>query len=275
MKQLLTIFLLILSVSAFGYEEQGEASWYGGKFQGRTTANGEIFDTNLFTAAHKTLPFNSLVKVTNQENNLSVIVRINDRGPYIEGRIIDLSMAAAEIIGLIRLGHSPVLIEVIGSSDINPTKIDQEKLNPDEVAEDDKNENGLNNSNLESEGNNTAAKTDNKIPSFETENDINILSGIQDKNIISEEYNSSSVTKNTDEENYLNIQVGSFSIEENAGNLKNLLESKDFTVQLEKLSSGFTRVIILQIHSKELEKIKQILVDMGITDMIVRIENNS
>ena len=64
MKQILITLLLILTVSAFGYEEQGEASWYGGKFQGRTTANGEIFDTNLFTAAHKTLPFNSIVKVT-------------------------------------------------------------------------------------------------------------------------------------------------------------------------------------------------------------------
>jgi len=67
-------------------------------------------------AAHKSLSFGSLVKVTNLENDLSVIVRINDRGPFIEGRIIDLSMAAAEIIGLVRSGHSPVIIEVIGQS---------------------------------------------------------------------------------------------------------------------------------------------------------------
>jgi len=82
------------------FVEIGEASWYGPGFHGRKTASGERFDTYDFTAAHKTLPFGTLLKVTNLENNLFTIVRINDRGPYIRGRIIDLSKAAKNEIGM-------------------------------------------------------------------------------------------------------------------------------------------------------------------------------
>jgi len=92
--------------------EEGLASWYGGKFQGRRTASGEVFDTHLLTAAHKTLPFGTLVRVTNLENGKSVTVRINDRGPFVPGRIIDLSMAAATAIGLAGKGVAPVRLEV-------------------------------------------------------------------------------------------------------------------------------------------------------------------
>jgi rare lipoprotein A len=93
------------------YEQEGLASWYGGKFQGRQTASGEIFDTNKFTAAHKTLAFGTVVKVTNLENGKSTVVRINDRGPFIPGRIIDLSRAAAVAIGAAGKGVAKVRIE--------------------------------------------------------------------------------------------------------------------------------------------------------------------
>jgi len=82
------------------FVEIGEASWYGPGFDGRKTACGERFNTYEFTAAHKTLPFGTLLKVTNLENNLYVVVRVNDRGPYVGGRIIDLSRAAKESIGM-------------------------------------------------------------------------------------------------------------------------------------------------------------------------------
>lgn len=96
-----------------GYVEEGYASWYGGKFHGRLTANGETFDTNELTAAHKTLPFGTLVKVTHIGDGRSVVVRINDRGPFVEGRIIDLSRAAADAIGLTARGVAPVHVEVV------------------------------------------------------------------------------------------------------------------------------------------------------------------
>lgn len=78
----------------------GIASYYGGKFHGRRTASGEIFDKNAMTAAHRSLPFGTKVKVTNLRNGRTVLVRVNDRGPHVRGRIIDLSHAAAKKIGL-------------------------------------------------------------------------------------------------------------------------------------------------------------------------------
>jgi rare lipoprotein A len=96
-----------------GHELQGLASWYAGKFQGRTTASGEVFDTNLLTAAHKTLPFGTVVRVTHLENGRSVEVRINDRGPFVEGRVIDLSRAAAEAIGMTGEGIAAVELTIV------------------------------------------------------------------------------------------------------------------------------------------------------------------
>jgi rare lipoprotein A len=91
----------------------GAASFYGSKFQGKRTANGERFDNNAFTAAHKSFRFGSRVKVTNLRNGLSVVVRINDRGPFIRGRIIDLSKAAAKKIGLSHSGTVKVRLEIL------------------------------------------------------------------------------------------------------------------------------------------------------------------
>ena len=91
----------------------GTASYYGRKFHGRRTASGEIFDMGAMTAAHRTLPFGSLVRVTNPANGRSVTVRINDRGPFSRGRVIDVSRAAAEELGLITRGHATVALELI------------------------------------------------------------------------------------------------------------------------------------------------------------------
>lgn len=98
---------------AFSHDLKGAASWYGGKFVGRLTANGEIFDTRELTAAHKTLPFNTIVEVTNLDNGKKVQVRINDRGPFVKGRVIDLSQKAAEKIDMIKSGTANVSLKVI------------------------------------------------------------------------------------------------------------------------------------------------------------------
>ena len=101
---------------------QGVASWYGEEFAGRTTANGEIFDPSLLTAAHRSLPFGTVLDVTNPKNSQTVRVRVNDRGPYIGGRVIDLSYAAAQKIGLIEPGIGNVQIAVVrmGSGEREP-----------------------------------------------------------------------------------------------------------------------------------------------------------
>lgn len=115
--RLLFLFILINSPSFpqfLGDRSYGIASFYAGKFTGKSTANGEKFTHKYFTAAHKTYPFNSLVEVTNLKNNKKVIVRINDRGPFVRGRIIDLNKAAAKEIGLMGRGTVPVKITIIG-----------------------------------------------------------------------------------------------------------------------------------------------------------------
>ena len=93
--------------------ETGYASWYGEGFNGRSTASGEIFDMYGYTAAHRSLPFGTRVRVTNESNGRSVVVRINDRGPWVEGRILDLSYAAASELGMLDAGVIRVRLEVL------------------------------------------------------------------------------------------------------------------------------------------------------------------
>jgi rare lipoprotein A len=95
------------------YVEEGVASWYGVPFNGRRTSNGEIYDMHEFTAAHRTLPFNAVVRVTNLRNGKQTQVRINDRGPFVADRVIDLSLSAAEAIEMIGPGTAQVRLEVI------------------------------------------------------------------------------------------------------------------------------------------------------------------
>ena len=91
----------------------GEASYYGPGFDGKKTASGEIFDQDDMTCAHKSLPFGTKLKVVRKDNGKSVVVRVNDRGPYVDGRILDLSMAAGKKIGLDKVGHAEVVATVI------------------------------------------------------------------------------------------------------------------------------------------------------------------
>lgn len=103
-----------IAVGPISFQFQGWASWYGPGFNGNLSANGERFNQEAMTAAHKSLPFGTKVRVTNLDNGRSVIVRINDRGPFTPGRVIDLSAGAARVIGMIQSGVAPVKVEVIG-----------------------------------------------------------------------------------------------------------------------------------------------------------------
>jgi len=124
-KFILTVFFLAILLScrpsrpaispSSGYVETGIASWYGDEFHGKKTSSQEVFDMHDLTAAHPTLPFGTTVLVTNLENGRSVTVRINDRGPFVRDRIIDLSYAAARMLGMIGPGTVRVRIEVVGS----------------------------------------------------------------------------------------------------------------------------------------------------------------
>lgn len=103
--------------SAQGFTETGIASWYGGKFHGRRTSNGEVYNMHAMTAAHKTLPMDTQLLVTHQESGREITVRINDRGPFIRGRIIDLSYRAAQELGIAEQGVAPVRITALGQTE--------------------------------------------------------------------------------------------------------------------------------------------------------------
>jgi rare lipoprotein A len=114
MKKIAVLVSLILGVSFAAYaQEYGVASYYSDKFQGRPTANGETYDKDKLTASHKTLPFGTYIRVTRLDNKKSVVVRVNDRGPYISGRIVDLSKKAADLLDLSAEGTARVKVDVV------------------------------------------------------------------------------------------------------------------------------------------------------------------
>ena len=119
-----------------GQSQTGKASFYADKFEGHPTASGEKYKHNKLTAAHKTLPFGTVVRVTNLANGSTVEVEINDRGPYVDGRIIDLSRSAAEQLGFINLGVTEVKLDVVdagdGKSKSQPVTIDNVSVDEDE-----------------------------------------------------------------------------------------------------------------------------------------------
>ena len=104
-----------------GFKQRGSASWYGPGFHGKLAANGEVYDMHALTAAHKQLPFDTVVEVLNHDNGRRVEVRITDRGPFVRGRIIDLSRGAAEKIGLVQSGVAPVTLTVVAPRSRQPS----------------------------------------------------------------------------------------------------------------------------------------------------------
>jgi rare lipoprotein A len=110
-----------VNASVINYIDKGvmTASWYGPHFHGKKTANGEFFNQMAFTAAHKKLRFGTLLRITNPRNNKSVIVRINDRGPYIRGRELDLSQASANVLGIMDKGYLKVKVDQVSLKGVN------------------------------------------------------------------------------------------------------------------------------------------------------------
>lgn len=135
----LALSLVLLSADVFAsaalsvYKSSAVASYYADKYHGRKTSNGEVFNMYDLTAAHKTLPFNTKVKVTNLSNGKSVVVRINDRGPFVKGREIDLSKAAAVKIGMIKSGTAKVSLEIVGGSDGAASALQVQKAGASEI----------------------------------------------------------------------------------------------------------------------------------------------
>lgn len=215
------------------YKEKATASFYGADFHGKKTSNGETFDMHAYTCANKELPFNTILKVTNLANGKSVEVRVNDRGPFVAGRTVDLSTQAAIDLGMTKTGLATVKLEIV-------KKGSDTKLSRDTAESAKKIMAKLTGSSGTEKSSGPSAKENTKIET--------IPAG-----------------------KLWDIQVGSFSSKDNATNLAKKLSKQGFKkLVFQTTTSGVIRVVVSQVPSENLTATKQALTKAGYTDFIVR-----
>lgn len=263
---LFAIFVLPISLFA---ADVGYASWYGGKFHGRLTANGETFDTYKLTAAHRTLPFHTIVKVTNLKNGKSVEVRINDRGPFVRGRIIDLSKAAAEAIDMTGDGVARVRLEVVqpggevAATEMVPAeKKPADKAGPEaELPEPgvDLPEPDTSHLGLDDKKKDTPA-TDDSVPKAEGKT-------VTDNGDTPTKYPAES------SRDLYKIQVAAFSVKNYAIRAKDTLVKHGFSPAFESGGPGIVRIILPNVPAKEIISTKKRLASIGFHDAFPRRQN--
>jgi rare lipoprotein A len=247
--------LLFCTAGISAAEETGYASWYGGKFHGRLTANGETFDTNKLTAAHKTLPFGTVVEVTNLSNGESVQVRINDRGPFVEGRIIDLSRAAAREIDMLGSGVARVSLTVLR----RPDGSRPERRRPEDGTR------PTGSPEAGSAAVDTAANTaaEAQLPSAEQ------LPVPRLKSAGPEAGAPGGAVKPVTPSSY-SLQIASFSMQENARELRRRLLAHGFNPSFEQSGSGHIRVVLNGIEPQRLAQVERQLAELGYASVLVR-----
>ena len=245
-KLLATLFIIVSTFNILIFSDNmiGEnvfASYYGEPFHGRPTASGEIFDMNAYTAAHKTLPFGTFLEITNLENGKKVIVKINDRGPFVGNREIDLSRGAAEALGMIPQGIARVNIKQVGQQNLGQIESRGEPLpNASIVSQETQN--------MSSETSPTPINT-------------------KDKSLV--------YVPTTAEETkgvLWRIQVGSFAREENALQLVIKLRDVGFEPAYEKTATH-VRVVLYGIRPTELNKVKEVLDRNNYRGYVIRQES--
>lgn len=253
MKKNISILVLIFLFAGFAFAQsdivnaETYASYYAEPFHGRPTANGETFDMNAYTAAHKTLPFGTMVEVTNLENGKKVIVRINDRGPFVAEREIDLSKAAAASLDMLSRGVVRVSIRIIN--------------NDNAAAFGTQNTNNAGNTynpyqNTNHPGQNPNTMQDQMQPKYQ-----------EYKSLVYTPVNASETSGPL-----WRIQLGSFTREENAMRLVVQLRKIGFEPAYEKTETHI-RVVLYGIIPSDLEKVKDILSKNNIKDYILRQES--
>ena len=241
------IFIVMLFFMKSGlfaqiYKEKAVASFYADDFHGKKTSNGEDFNMNDFTCANKFLPFNTYLKVTNLANNLNVIVRVNDRGPFVEDRELDLSKAAAVKLDMVKSGTASVKIEIV-------------KLGPDSA---------LSRQTAQSACQIMERKTGKKIqiPSFER--------FVDEKNVKEEKTESSKEQNEYPAGTFWDIQTGSYSNKENARKAAKKLQQKGFSDIVLRTKGEITRVVIKNIPANKVPIIEKKLKENGYSDFLVK-----
>lgn len=252
MKRFYLIFVMIFAVSAGAfceiYKANAEASFYADKFHGRKTANGEIFNMYDYTAAHKTLPFNTILKVTNIANGKSVTVRVNDRGPFVQGREIDLSKAAAQKLDMIGDGTAQVSIEILQLG--AETKISSVTAAKASAGEENKN---------------AGRKPETTAPAKTAPSSSSVTEEVA---VLIPE-------AEVEEKLRWDIQVGSFGEKANAEALAQKLLKAGFIGVVYQKAGGITRVVIRDLATDEVQPVLNRLEEKGFKDYLVKRRNQS
>ncbi len=228
-----------------GYKEKGMASWYGDKFHGKPTSSGAAYDMHAYTAAHKTLPIPSFVTVTNTETHKSITVMVNDRGPFVKGRVIDLSYAAAKELDVVQKGTAPVIVEAIGPHQyLDPNK--KPRNNPKTVAK------------SATQASAIAASQPRENSSVPRENITIVEQQYFDQAPTSQEFINSSYANQTQSPSANNhqaaayhIQLGSFGSEQNARSFQQNMANRLQQPTQVKYDKGLYRVYTGHYNSRE------------------------
>jgi rare lipoprotein A len=223
------------------FREEGIASWYGKEFDGRPTSSGEIFNSRLLTAAHPILPFGTMVTVTNKNNGKKVTVKVNDRGPHIKNRIIDLSQAAAQQLDMIAMGTAPVLVEIVKSSGTN-----QDQAKPQEDGKEAT----------------MQAKAEMKAGLQTAKENVNVSPAV-----IRPAKPSPEDTGKT-----YRIQVGAYTVPRYAVDAFDRLKAQGLNPAYEK-NGNFFRVVIAGLKAGEIESVAEKLGRAGFQEALIREEN--
>jgi rare lipoprotein A len=242
------------------FRQEGIASWYGKEFEGKPTANGEIFNPSLFTAAHPTLPFGTILTITNKQNMKQVTIRVNDRGPFVAARIIDLSMAAAEALDMINTGTAPVIVEKALNTVLGPVlgpTLEEEllKQKPGAVQP-------------------SSAPQVAQQPTTPLE----IINVPPASPMVEEYYNAPAakivggIPPATSSKSY-RLQVGAFTVPRNALNAFDKLKNAGLNPAYEQ-NGDFYRVVLAGLKASEIQRIAQILANNGFPEAVIREETN-
>ena len=282
------------------FRQEGIASWYGKEFEGKPTANGEIFNPSLFTAAHPSLPFDTILTITNKQNMKQVTIRVNDRGPFVSSRIIDLSMAAAEVLDMINTGTAPVIVEKAQNSKLGPVSGSALKTetSPQVIAA------ATANNDLEvpseteelmkqkpraASSVQAASFTPAAQPAQEPATQLEIINVPADSPLVQEYYKApapaaqefynapaakivGSIPPAESSKTY-RLQVGAFTVPRNALNAFDKLKNAGLNPAYEQ-SGEFYRVVLAGLKANEIQAVAQILANNGFKEAIIREETN-
>ena len=252
---LIYLFVGFVFAQEGAYNYEAYASYYADAFNGKPTANGEIFDMNAYTAAHKTLPFGTMVEVTNLENGKKVVVRINDRGPFVGNRDIDLSKAAAAALDMLSRGVTRVAIRTIDSADKGAFGMQNTADTAGSASQD------------QYQQNQAAQQLNNGQNQYNQQGTYQQTQGQMQNGMV---YVPTTAAETSGP--LWRIQLGSFAREENALRLVSKLRKIGFEPAYEKTETH-VRVVLYGIRPYDLEKVKNVLEQNSYRDYILRQES--